>query len=151
MNAQMMEGLAGASSNIKLSGTPMRVYRQASVEGDREKMKRALGYAGECTEKAAEYQEKLDEGMTEEAKAQREKTRLEQEAAAEKGGASCRPAEKVETPERPAVLVQISGEGKAALESRTENLADGEPVTYTQSGQAAAALVEPEPVVSISA
>ena len=34
MNIPMMEGLLGASSNIKLSGTPMSVYRQASAEGD---------------------------------------------------------------------------------------------------------------------
>ena len=52
MNIQMMEGLLGASSNLKLSGTPMSVYRQASAEGDTEKMKQALGYTGECTEKA---------------------------------------------------------------------------------------------------
>ena len=44
MNMQMMEGLLGASSNIKLSNTPRSVYRQASAEGDTEKMKRALGY-----------------------------------------------------------------------------------------------------------
>ena len=63
MNVQMMDGLLGASSNIKLSGTPISVYRQASAEGDTEKMKRALGYTGECAEKAVKYQEKLDEGM----------------------------------------------------------------------------------------
>lgn len=36
MNVQMMEGLLGSSSNIKLSGTPMSVYRLASAEGDEE-------------------------------------------------------------------------------------------------------------------
>ena len=45
----------------------MSVYRQASAEGDTEKMKRALGYTGECTEKAVKYQEKLDKGMKAEA------------------------------------------------------------------------------------
>ena len=50
MNVQMMDGLLGASSNIRLAGTPMSVYHQASAEGDMEKMKRALGYTGECTE-----------------------------------------------------------------------------------------------------
>ena len=93
MNVQMMEGLLGASSNIKLSGTPMSVYRQASAEGDTEKMKRALGYTGECTEKAVKYQEKLDKGMKAEAKAEKEKAELEQEAAIEAatGGALSRP------------------------------------------------------------
>ena len=62
MNTQMMEGLVGASTNIRLSGTPMSVYRQASAEGDTEKMKRALGYSGECAEKAVKYQEELDKG-----------------------------------------------------------------------------------------
>ena len=37
MNIQMMEGLLGASSSIRLSGTPMSVYRQASTEGNTEK------------------------------------------------------------------------------------------------------------------
>ena len=45
MNIQMMEGLVGASASIKLSGAPMSVYRQASAEGNEEKMKRALGYS----------------------------------------------------------------------------------------------------------
>lgn len=84
MNIQMMEGLLAASSNIKLSGTSMSVYRQASAEGDTEKMKRALGYAGEYVEKAVKYQEKLDTGMKAEAKAEREKAKLEQETAIEK-------------------------------------------------------------------
>ena len=41
MNIQMMEGFLGENSNIKLLGTPMRVYRQARAKGDTEKMKRA--------------------------------------------------------------------------------------------------------------
>ena len=35
MNIRMMEGLLGASANVKLSDTSMSVYRQASAEGDR--------------------------------------------------------------------------------------------------------------------
>ena len=84
MNIQMMEGLLGASSSIKLSGTPMSVYRQASAEGDTEKMKRAMGYTGECAEAAVRYQEKLDEGMKAEAESERRRTKLEQEAAVKK-------------------------------------------------------------------
>ena len=52
MNAKMMEGLVGASMNAQLADTPMNVYEQASREGDVGKMERALGLAGECTEKA---------------------------------------------------------------------------------------------------
>lgn len=53
MNIQMMEGLMDASASARLSDTSMRVYRQASAEGDTETMKRALGYSGECTGQAA--------------------------------------------------------------------------------------------------
>lgn len=60
MDIQMMEGLVGASTSLKMSGTPMGVYRQASGEGDTEKMKQALGYTSECTENAVKYQEKID-------------------------------------------------------------------------------------------
>ena len=101
MNALMMEGLLGASSHIKLAGTPMSVYRQASAEGDAEKMKRALGYTGECTERAVQYQEKLDRGVEAEAKAEREKAKLEQEEAVEKRREERRRAEEGVEPGRP--------------------------------------------------
>lgn len=157
MNIQMMEGLLGASSNIKLSGTPMSVYRQASAEGDKEKMKRALGYTGECTEKAVKYQEKLDKGMKAEAKAEREKAKLEQEAAIEaRREERKQAAERTETG-RPqgADLVQISEAAKAALKNHrpaeTAEPIDGEPVIYTPSGEVATASEEPEPTVSFTA
>lgn len=155
MNIQMMEGLMGASASIKAAGTPMSVYRQASAEGDTEKMKRALGYTGECTEKAVKYQEKLDEGMEAEAKAEREKAKLEQEAAIEKRREEHRRAEEGAEPGRPRETdsVQISTAAKAALENgpaRTELPADSEPVIYTQTGGAAAPS-ETEPTVSFTA
>lgn len=100
MNVQMMEGLLGTSSNLKLAGTPVSVYRQASAEGDTEKMRRALGYTGECTEKAAKYQEELDEGMEAEAQAAREKAKLEREAAIERRREERERAESAEESER---------------------------------------------------
>ena len=99
MNIQMMEGLLGASSNIKLSGTSMSVYRKAIAEGDTEKMKRAMGYTVECTEKAVKYQEKLNKGMKAEAKAEREQAKLEQEAAIEKRREERKRAEEGAEPE----------------------------------------------------
>ena len=157
MNVQMMEGLLGASSNIKLSGTPMSVYRQASAEGDTEKMKRALGYTGECTEKAVKYQEKLDKGMKAEAKAEREQAKLEQEAAIEKRREERKRAEEGTEPSRPQEtdLVQISEAAKAALKNNKPAEAaepiDSEPVIYTPTGEITAAPVETEPTVSFTA
>ena len=157
MNIQMMEGLLGASSNIKLSGPSMSVYRQASAEGDTEKMNRALGYTGECTEKAVKYQEKLDEGMKAEAKAEREQAKLEQEAAIEKRQEERKRTEESAEPGRTQEtdLVQISEAAKAALKNNKPAEAaepiDSEPVTYTPAGEIAAAPVEAEPTVSFTA
>lgn len=157
VNIQMMEGLLGASSNIKLSGTPMSVYRQASAEGDTEKMKRALGYTGECAEKAVKSQEKLEKGMKAEAKAEREKAKLEREAAIEKRREERRRAEEGEETSRPqgTDLVQISEEAKAALKNNrpieTAEPIDSEPVVYTPAGEIAAASAKPESTVSFTA
>ena len=156
MNVQMMEGLLGASANSKLSGTPMSVYRQASAEGDTEKMRRALGCAGECTEKAVKYQEKLDKGMEAEAKAVRERAKLEREAAAEKRREERKRAEEGAEPGRlqGADVVQISEAAKAALENapvEAAEPADSEPVTYTPSGEIIVPAAESEPTVSFSA
>ena len=156
MNIQMMEGLLGASSNIKLSSTPMSVYRQASAEGDTEKMSRALGYTGECTEKAVKYQEKLDKGMKAEAKAEREKAKLEQEAAIEKRREERKRAEEGTEPGRPQGTdqVQISEAAKAALKNKPVEAVepiDSDPVIYTETGEIAAAPAESEPMVSFSA
>ena len=157
MNIQMMEGLLGASSNLKLSGTPMSVYRQASAEGDTEKMKQALGYTGECTEKAVKYQEKLDKGMKAEAKAEKEKAELEQEVAIEKRREEHQRAEEGTESIRPqgTDLVQISEAAKAALKNNKPAEAaepiDSEPVIYTPTGEITAAPVETEPTVSFTA
>lgn len=152
MNVQMMEGLVGASASLKLSGTPMSVYRQASAEGDETKMKRALGYTGECTEKAEKYQEKLDKGIKAEAKAEREKAKLEREAAIEKRREERKKAE--EGADRPPETdtVRLSPAAQAALEARAaeavEAEADREPVLYTEAGETAPAPAEAEPVIS---
>ena len=44
MKAGSMEGLIGASLNMKLSRTPMRVYKEAELKGDTEAMERAMGH-----------------------------------------------------------------------------------------------------------
>ena len=156
MNIQMMEGLVGASTSLKMSGTPMSVYRQASAEGDTEKMKQALGYTSECTENAVKYQEKIDKGMKAEAKAEREKAKIEQEAAIEKRRAERKRAEEGAKPGHPqeSDVVQISEAAKVALKSKTAETTepiDSEPVTYTSAGEVTAALMESEPAVSFTA
>lgn len=157
MNVQMMDGLLGASSHIKLAGTPMSVYHQASAEGDTEKMKRALGYTSECAEKASKYQEKLDEGMKAEAKDEREKAKLEQEAAIEKRREEHKRAEESTGPDRPqeADRVQISQAAKAALKNsqpvEAAEPVSSEPVIYTPAGEVPAVPAETEPNVSFSA
>ncbi len=155
MNIQMMEGLIGANTNARLSGTSMSVYRQASAEGDTEKMKRALGYTGECAEKAVKYQEKLDKGMKAEAKAEREKAELQREAAIEKRRAERREAEEGAEPGRPQQrdTVQISEAAKTALKNRpaeTEETPGRDPIIYTESG-ADASPEEPESTFSLLA
>ena len=157
MNVQMMDGLLGASSNIRLAGTPMSVYHQATDEGDTEKMKRALGYTGECTEKAVKYQEKLDEGMKAEAKAEKEKAKLEQEAAIEKLREEHKRAEESTESGRPegTDLVQLSEAAKAALKNsqpvEAAEPVSSEPVIYTPTGEVSAVPAETEPSVSFSA
>ncbi|WP_322176015.1 hypothetical protein [Acutalibacter caecimuris] len=157
MNIQMMDGLLGANSNIKLAGTPMSVYRQASAEGDTEKMKRALGYTGECAEKAVKYQEKLDEGMKAEAKDEREKTKLEQETAIEKRREEHKRTEESTGPDCPQGTdqVQITEAAKAALKNSQPVEApppvSSEPVIYTPAGEVSSAPAETEPSVSFSA
>ncbi len=47
MHTKTMEGLAGASMNMKLLNTPFRVYKDAERRGDTAVMERAMGYVGE--------------------------------------------------------------------------------------------------------
>lgn len=155
MNAKMMEGLVGASMNAKLSDTPMSVYHQASNEGDTAKMERALGFAGECTEKAEQYQEKVEKGREEEKKAEREKAKVEQEEAIEKSRQEKREAEKIAEANQgqSGDIMEISEAGKAALQDQLAKAgapAESDPVTYTESGDVVP-LPEPESTVSFSA
>lgn len=152
MNIQMMEGLMGASASARLSDTSMRVYRQASAEGDTETMKRALGYSGECTGQAAQYQEKLEKGIKAEVQAEREQAKLAQSSAAETRRETGRETEAGQQPARPREtdLVEISEAAQAALERASAGKrpqTDSVPAVYTPSGQTAP-LLEPEPTVS---
>lgn len=127
--------------NAQLADTPMNVYEQASREGDVGKMERALGLAGECTEKAEACQKKAEKGREEEKKAEREKEKIEREEALEKSRNEKKEAEKAaEENRRPSRdTVEISEAGKAALQEQpaeTERTAESAPVTYTENGEA---------------
>ncbi len=149
MNAKIMEGLVGADSNINLINTPMRVFKEARRKGDTAIMERAMGYAGEFSDKAEEYKKIANEGIKEDAEKAREKAELEREEAIRK-----RKEEQKELEERIAEskgedtntdTVEISGEGKALVKDSIrldsmgsdERKADTvkEPVTYTKTGE----------------
>ena len=63
MNVKTMEGLAGASTSIRMVSTPMSAAQESERKGDTDKMQRALGYAAEMTGKAEGYNEKDSQGM----------------------------------------------------------------------------------------
>ncbi len=84
MNTKTMEGLVGARTNMNLMDTPMRVYKEARRKGDTAVMERAMGYAGEFSDKAEEYKAEADKGMEEDAKEAREKEKSEREEAIRK-------------------------------------------------------------------
>ncbi|MCI9360958.1 MAG: hypothetical protein HFG65_08360 [Hungatella sp.] len=135
MNAVTMEGLMGASTSVSLMNTPMRVFQEASGRGDTETMKRAMGYAGECADKAEEYKEKADEGMKIDAAETHEKAVREAKEAQEK------PKEGIdesrnEDADTDTDTVEISEEGKALLkDSAGLEHTGSQPVTYTKTGE----------------
>ena len=84
MNTKTMEGLIGARVNMELVNTPMRVYKEARLKGDTATMERSMGYVGEFSDKAGEYEAKADKGMKEDIKEAREKAESEREEAIKK-------------------------------------------------------------------
>ncbi|MDE6905833.1 MAG: hypothetical protein K2P76_13035 [Lachnospiraceae bacterium] len=145
MNTKTMEGLVGASTNMKNMDTPMRVFRDARRRGDISVMKRAMGYAADYAEEAYDYYDKAEKGMEEDAKEAREKAKEFQEKAIQK-----RREEQEKLNERLEKLkepdtVEVSEEGKGMLEEnpdlagslsgeiKSENSTDM--VTYTKDGR----------------
>ena len=140
MHTKTMEGLAGASTNMKLLNTPFRVYKDAERRGDTAVMERAMGYVGDFAEKAEDYQKKAEKGMKEDAKEAKEKAKTEQEKRI------------AESRNEDTDTVSISESGKAALDKKTDSVqtdadngvsieetADAvktEPVIYTKTGEA---------------
>ena len=164
MHTKTMEGLAGASTNMKLLNTPFRVYKDAERRGDTAVMERAMGYVGDFAEKAEDYQKKAEKGMKEDAKEAREKAKTEQENAIRKRKEEREEQEKriAESRYEDTDTVSISESGKAALDKKTDSVQTGadngisaektvdavkmEPVIYTKTGES----VGPEPGATLS-
>ena len=117
MHTKTMEGLVGASTNMKQLNTPMRVFKEARRKGDSAKMDRAMDYVSDFSGKIDEYQKKAEEGIKEEAEELKEKEKTEREKAIEKRREE-RTQERIE--ENNGVkedTVQISEEGKLLLKN----------------------------------
>lgn len=152
MHVKTMEGLTGASMNMKMLNTPLRVYKDAERRGDTAVMERAMGYVGEFSEKAEDYQKKADEGMKEERKEAREKAKTEQENAIQKRREEREEQEKriAESRKDDADTVGVreskggasdgetdtvlSGKGSSTSAEKPVDTVKTEPVIYTKSG-----------------
>ncbi len=123
MKAGSMEGLIGADVNLKMSQTPMRVYREAERRGDTEVMKRAMGYVTNFQETAHEYSDRSQEELAGELKEEREEQEARLEQARERKKEAKEYAEKTQennTPIEPQTdRVEISKEGEVALKNNT--------------------------------
>ena len=84
MKAGSMEGLIGASMNMELSRTPMRVFKEAERRGDTETMKRAMGYVTDYQEKAKECSDRAQEELPKELKEERKEQAIRREQALER-------------------------------------------------------------------
>ena len=127
MNTKTMEGLSGASANMKLVNTPMRVFREAKRRGDTATMERAMGYAGQFFNKAEEYKNKAGEGTREEAEEIRERAEEETKEIIEKRKEEREKLEeRIETgketgkeTDKETDTVEISEEGRILLEQNS--------------------------------
>lgn len=146
MNANTMEGLAGASMSISMISTPMSVAKEAERKGDIDKMQRALGYAAQLTNQAEEYREKTSQGMKLEAEESKEQEKLRQENL-DKARKEKREEQKKQVEESiakqegiPSDSVEISEEGKQvaniAGEVSSNPIDNTQNITYSKSGEA---------------
>lgn len=125
MHTKTMEGLVGASMNMKMLNTPFRVYKEAERRGDTAVMERAMGYVGEFADKAEDYQKKAEEGMKEDAEESREKAKTEQENTIRKRKEEREEWEKRIEESQNGDTVSISESGKAVLNEKTDPVQTG--------------------------
>lgn len=152
MHTKTMEGLVGASTNMNLLNTPMRVFKEAERKGDTATMERAMGYVDDFSDKVEKYKAEVDKGLEEDAKEAREKAKLQREEAIRKRKEECEKLEESIEENRNANMdadtVKLSREGKTFVKDNpdtdttgvgtdvTKSHAAKEPVTYTKAGEA---------------
>ena len=152
MHTKTMEGLAGASMNMKLLNTPFRVYKDAERRGDTAVMERAMGYVGEFADQAEDYQKKAEKGMKEDAKEAGEKAKTEQENAIQKRKEQREEMEKRIAESRNGDTDTVSINESEKADGKTDSVQTGadngisaeetadaikmEPVIYTKTGEA---------------
>lgn len=168
MQAGSMNAMIGATSNVKLASTPMRVFKEAEARGDTEVMKRAMGYVTECENNAEKDAAKLGEETIKETKEARKQQEIEREQAIAKArqknkiereqalnGAekpTVEPTETTDADKKTNDRVEISDSGKAAIAEQTLSGKIGtlvqNAVTMIYSSSAMAQpLEQPQPVV----
>lgn len=152
MHTKTMEGLVGASTNMNLLNTPMRVFKEAERKGDTATMQRAMGYVGDFSDKVEKYKEEADKGLEEDAKEAREKAKLQREEAIRKRKEEREKLEESFEENRnvntDADTVMLSREGKTFVKDNPDTDTTGvetdvtksdavkELVTYTKAGEA---------------
>ena len=83
MQAGSMNAFMGASSNLELVNTPMKVFKEARARRDTEVMKRAMGYVTEFGKNAEKNADKLGEETIKETREARKQQEIEREQAIE--------------------------------------------------------------------
>lgn len=124
MKAGSMEGLIGASVNLELSRTPMRVYKEAERRGDTETMKRAMGYVTDFQDKAQECSDRAQEELPKELKEERKEQEIRRKQALEHKEETKEYVEKIQENNKPDIpetdCVEISEEGKIVLKNNSQ-------------------------------
>ncbi len=151
MKAGSMEGLIGANVNMKLSNTPMRVYKEAELRGDTKVMKRAMEYVTDFQEKAQKYSNKAQEELAKELKEERKEQEIRREQTLEQKEEAKEYIEKIQENNKSDISktdsIEISEEGKKILKnnSQTEQSAlvvqNTDVKMYTKEGKTI--LIEP--------
>lgn len=122
MKAGSMQGLIGASVNMKLTRTPMRVFKEAERRGDTETMKRAMGYVEDFQEKAHECSDKAQNEIGRELKEERREQEIRREQAIERKEDAEEYTEKIRENNKldQTDSVEISEEGKIVLKNNSQ-------------------------------
>ena len=147
MKAGSMGGLIGASINMEISKTPMKVYKEAEGRGDTEVMKRSMAYASDFQEKAKECSDRAQEELAKELKEECREQEIKREQAIEKRGEEAKEnreniQEKSGSETKAVDSLEISDEGKAAIEQQSKTgettaaIDNSEIKTYNSAGKA---------------